>query len=881
MPVNNTDDGYYTAEITSKDQKGRTMNSSVWIYKNRGIESAMPGYEYYSLVADKERYKANEMVNLKVLKNNEEPLRDMSTLFVESRNGIQSYTVKSQPAISLPFPEKYAPNFYMDSIVFNGKAFIETSCVVVYDYDEKELNLDIKTDKDSYKPGENMTIELKATDKSGNPVKSMVNLSLVDEALLKLSGQYINPLTELYSWIGKGVIHNNSSRDYRDMGRLAGGSDDSIVADKAAEAAQVPAPAPSSAPDVVRSENGSVTVRSDFKDTALFKTIQLDSNGYGTITFKLPDNITSFSLAAAAVSQDLFAGSKIQSAKVSMPFFINDALSTDYLVGDKPYIGITAYGEELDEDEDVTFEITLKEMPSFKETVTSKAFTRVNLPLPSLSEGSWTLIIKAISETGKTDALSRTITFHTSYRTIEASVMKALVPNTAIEAGTSGITTLIFSDAGRGQLINSLHGLAWQYGNRLDQKLVTNYARKLLNELIKDGSYWLEPEDVTPSDYKNEDGGYGILPYAGTDLKFTALITPLLMDVADTSALKIYFYDALLSSDKIQAPALYALAKLGEPVLLDLNRAKAVENLKLEDYLYLGLAYEALGDQSAAREIYEKMIIPDLERKDPFIRVKIINNDIDKSYRLTALTALLASKIDNADASKLYEYVENNYSKTEYTGVEKILYLEDRMNKLSNESAAFTYRFDGKTNTVNLENGVCEVIKVPSMNIKDFRVTKVIGNVTVISLFAKPYTEGLKDESAVTMTRKYYNATTGKETTSFAPDDIVKVEITYKVNDTAIDNTYEISDYVPSGLKPLANPWNYGIKDYYGYWYRQFDRQKVTFVVGKSKETPKPLVYYARVVSPGEYTAQGTVAQGSLAKSSIVTLDNTKITISH
>ena len=71
------------------------------------------------------------------------------------------------------------------------------------------------------------------------------------------------------------------------------------------------------------------------------------------------------------------------------------------------------------------------------------------------------------------------------------------------------------------------------------------------------------------------------------------------------------------------------------------------------------------------------------------------------------------------------------------------------------------------------------------------------------------------------------------------------------------------------------------MKDLTGCWYRQFDGQKVTFVVGKydKNNTPKPLVYYARVASPGEYVAEGTIAQGSIVKSSIVTLENTKIVI--
>ena len=115
-------------------------------------------------------------------------------------------------------------------------------------------------------------------------------------------------------------------------------------------------------------------VRSDFRDTACFETIQLDENGKGTLTFTLPTASHPSRLAAAAISTDLHAGSEIASTKVSMPFFINDAMSLTYLSGDRPYIGVTAYGEKLEEGEIVDFEIRCKELNNYVKTASAKAF---------------------------------------------------------------------------------------------------------------------------------------------------------------------------------------------------------------------------------------------------------------------------------------------------------------------------------------------------------------------------------------------------------------------------------------------------------------------------------------------------------------------------
>jgi hypothetical protein len=216
-----------------------------------------------------------------------------------------------------------------------------------------------------------------------------------------------------------------------------------------------------------------------------------------------------------------------------------------------------------------------------------------------------------------------------------------------------------------------------------------------------------------------------------------------------------------------------------------------------------------------------------------------------------------------------------------YVGVEKALYLSEMVNTLPDTKASISYNMGGKTYNVELSDGFSEVVKIPSIYIDNLNITKVTGDVSVLSLFTSSFTENVQNDSGLTLSRKYYDAATGEEKTTFAANDLVKVEITYTIDKSAIDNTYEISDYAPAGLKPLDNPWSYGLRDLLGCWYRQFDGQKVTFVVGKydKKNPPQPLVYYARVASPGEYVAEGTVAQGSMVKSSIVTIKDSKIII--
>jgi len=885
FPVDRDLEGYYTAEITSRDQKGRELKYQVTLYDRSRPYYPSAGYEYYHLESDKDRYGSGEMVNLRFYKG-EEPVTGYRTLFVEARNGILGAEVKSEPAYSKPFDASLSPNYYVEGVMFTGTAYIRSGCNVPYDYEEKRLTIKVETDKEGYRPGETCKVFVTAEDPNGNPVSAMVNISLVDEALLKLSGQYIDPLGQLYSWIGSGIIRYSTSRRNSPAYSVRAGTSYGIAVDTAAgeKAAEAPVPAPSAVADAPKDANISegVTLRSDFRDTACFETIKLDENGKGTLTFTLPDSVTSFRLVAAAISSDLHAGSETASTTVSMPFFINDAMSLTYLTGDKPYIGLTAYGQELEEDEEVYFEIRCKELGNYVQTASTKAFERVYIPLPKLSEGTYDLEIYAKSEGGLADGIKRTIQVYDTYRTMETTSRKDLVPGVKVDAGDSGLTTIIVTDKGRGRLIAGLHGLAWGYGNRLDQKLTAYHARKLLNELMNDADFHYEPIDPDALSYRNDDGGYGILPYSSSDIRMSALLTPWLVDVADTTSLKMYFYNAMLTDETINAPALYGLTVLGEPVLAELETARNTENLSLSDYIFIGMAYQALGEAGTAMEIYNTRIVKHLEITDPYIRVRVKNGDTDTSLEQTALLAAFTAGLGLDVSDRMYDYIVSRYSKNVYTGVEQLIYLSERLKTAAGDDVEFDYTYDGRSYQVKLEKGGCELIRIPSVKAGEFRVTHVQGDASIISVYKAPLGRVAENDGNVEITRKYFNAITGEETTTFKPNDIVRVEIKYAIRDAAIDNLYEISDYAPSGLKPISNPWSYGIPKDFGWFYRNIDGQKVTFVVGKWYDLvhdSRPLTYYARVAGPGEYMAEGTVAQGSVVKSSMTINDGTVIRI--
>jgi hypothetical protein len=101
----------------------------------------------------------------------------------------------------------------------------------------------------------------------------------------------------------------------------------------------------------------------------------------------------------------------------------------------------------------------------------------------------------------------------------------------------------------------------------------------------------------------------------------------------------------------------------------------------------------------------------------------------------------------------------------------------------------------------------------------------------------------------------------------------------WDISTNAMDSTYEVTDYLPAGLTPVLNPWQYGIRPAEGFWYRDYEGQKVNFVIGRDWDLQHKIVYYARVSSQGVYTAEGAVVEGSLVKNSQMEIPAAILTI--
>lgn len=864
-------DGFYTAEISCIDNSGRNMKFSCYF----GDYSELYYYEYdsYNLDGGKEKYKLYENVDL-TFKKGKDILPDGNYLFIKSQNGIMDFEISNSPNYSFVLEDKYLPNVCVTGVYFNGLTYIQSEEYnAVFDPEEKNLAIEAKLDKTSYRPGDEVTVKISAKDKDGKPTKAFVNISIVDEAMFKLNEQYIETLHTLYTGVPSGIEYSYRSHvnsDFVENGivkvrltaRSGGGSanfkESTRTIIKFSEAVYA-----DSAFTLEMAET-----RSDFKDTAYFNTITLNNEGYGELTFKIPDNITQWRVTLSGVTTDLLAGSNTVSLDVTLPFFINYTLNSTYLAGDKPVLGVTAYGNDLNKGEKVVFEVYDAQSKKLIAKGEGKAFERINIFLPELSEGEKEIIINASTSNGLKDSLKHSFDVVKTYHEVEEALYYDLKPGLKVKGGSKGNTKLIFADKGKGMYLSELYNLMYTFGNRIDQKLTVQKASELINKYFE-LSDMENSVQFNASDYQREDGGLAILPYGDSDLDISAKLSSLIKDEVNVFKLREYFYTKLYDdSPGLKGNALYGLAVLKEPVLLDLDKAAEVGNASVKDLLYIALAYCELGELPKADRIFVERIAPHIKGFKPYYRIET-GKDNDDILECTALAAVLSSKLDKPHKSGFYKYCTEHSSKHITTYIEKIMYIEEEIKKANSGPVSFSYTLNGRQYTESLDNGRTFTLTVPSENVKNLAIDNVMGEISVVSIFKKPLTSTVKTDKNLTVNKSYHTTKGNGTTTYFSQSDIVKVVITWNVGAKALDGTYQITDYLPSGLKPIDNPLNMGMDIKINeISYMESDGQKVTFYVNKEQKD-KTLTYYARVISPGTYKAESTIIQSVTSKESM------------
>lgn len=612
----------------------------------------------------------------------------------------------------------------------------------------------------------------------------------------------------------------------------------------------------------VHNDKGDV-VRTDFKDNALFESIQTDATGKGSVTFKLPDNITSWRVTAKAIdAKNLQAGMGAGSVPVSLPLFVDAVFNPQYSINDKPTVKVRAFGDSLKAGDEVAFSLDSTSLKA-SEKATGEAFQPTYFDLPALGLGEHDLVLKATSGS-LIDGIKQFFTVVASRLNQRTIDFVADVKNDTVLKKSEVLPSQVtFIDGGRGGFYKDLIGLYFTDGDRLDQRLARIGATELLNAYFEQQ---LMSESINPGLYQQygsnaktvknitvANGGLKLLPYGDADLELTVLT--LLMDGHPERFGQFDLKDYLqgiyenqeVNLDEL-VMAMAGLAALHEPVLNSLETIKNESSLTVKDKLYIGLAFQALGDKEKALEMYHEN-----------------SNYLEEGAQFKALAAVLGAALNDDQAESIWQSALKEQQPDEFLALHELGYLKNRLKFAVSTPVKFQFIKNGKARTVTLKKGeISSELILPQDNIS----VKVLSGQLAATLESSKVVNPADFETDSKLGIRRLYSVNGKATSELNEGDMVRVHLEVSFEAGAKNAVYRITDILPSGLTPVSAARAYAMSSSdnertFNYPY-QINGQEVNFIMypwpnlkeGQTTYQVKAdIAYYARVVGPGTYYA--------------------------
>jgi uncharacterized protein YfaS (alpha-2-macroglobulin family) len=485
----------------------------------------------------------------------------------------------------------------------------------------RTITLTMTNAKDSYLPGSDATVTLKALF-LGQPLPGAeIALVAADRGVLDLIDYRIpSPVDFFYS---RGNFPDKVAHfDSRDllMDPVTWKANDLPGGDEKGESAPA---------------GPGVSVRKNFNPTAVFRTgLVTGRDGTVTVRFKLPDLLTKFRSTAVAVKDDAF-GIVEGEILVQNPINVRTALPRRMRVGDAATAGVVLTNIDAKQ-HNVTVGINaqgVKVTGEQKKTVTLRPgdTAEVAFDLSAPAEGTAKLTFNVDSDVLRErleDSLAvadshLTESFTIVGKTGDQAKEALIVPSTFLGVPEEGLYLTLDSTIASA-LAGAVRFLDVYPYDCLEQVTSKLFARVLFPMLATGGP----PDLSTVQRFANSDGGFSYWddPAPRRSNYYVTLRVAHLLAAAKAKGMKIppeIDVEAMLSwlekgwdnrGTYLQSYALYVLTMYGrnEKAWAD-SLAKQGDDIGVFGYGFLGLAYQAMGDTRSAQTV--------LTRLKSFVRV--------------------------------------------------------------------------------------------------------------------------------------------------------------------------------------------------------------------------------------------------------------------
>lgn len=814
-----------------------------------------------------QRVALNESFTLELYENGVKVPNKGRVLFGAVQRKMLDYGFFAGDKQTISMHEDFLPNVVMMGAYFDGRHVYRVEPLhISHDYSENRLQISIETDQESYAPGEQASVTVVVRDAAGNPVQGDVCIGVVDEAVFALVPQeldfadqlyravyYPNYLTEV-SYVEYDLEHMENRLD----DGAGGGGDEGVL-------------------------------RSEFVDTALFETVRTDQNGKAQVELALPDNVTAWRVTAVALTDDLKAGNVAAKAVATLPYYLRTLVTDSYLLGDEVTVAVSGVGTQITPESQANYTVTLKtaqgkELQKLQDS--GNAGARTVFTLGKLDEGSYTIRFDA-SCGEYTDAVEQT--FAVIRQGLTVPVIRSMPINevNTLKSVRYPVTLTIYDERMK-PFMDTLEFLSRQDGQRTEMFAAAWRARVIYNSLLEEADRQTVARDMRLDEIQHENGGVRMLPLAQPDAAVTAKLLMAAPELVNRSYAQAYL-QSVLSNPAVtpdeRAMAYAGLAAAKAPVMLDVRQMLENTDLTVRQRLYLGAGLAALGDFEHARAVYDALQTQIVTEGD----LKYVEGDGTAAQRLenTAAALMLTSLASHPDADALLRFLlaqQDARSRLEEPlyNLEMLAYVAHYTAPRGKEAGKFSYQIDGKTEHVELGELGLKPLSMSAEALETAEFKLLSGKVyATVGYTDYAQTTQLSDQSKVRIEKSYIPVSTKLETAGR-----VRVELKITFADDAPYGSYNISDYIPSGMRSMgtAQGGNHiWVSD--RLWGNvEFEGQQVRATIYRDKpdeENPWPgdavnpneykLQYYISAALPGEYVTERafvTAHEGNTAAAS-------------
>ncbi len=363
--------------------------STIWVAgKGKKVSYAGEGIE---IVANQRTYRPGDKAKFLVLSRTP----DIPFLFTVEGGNLYHHKVHrftgNACLIELPLKPLYSPNIYVTAAAIFDDHYYSRKKNIIIPPVEKLLNVSLKTDKEIYKPGEKVTVDVRVRDHLKRPVQVELSLGVVDESIYAISPELAVVMQKFFYPRKRNNVRTNNSLNFNFYGYSLALKPELASAEIRRESG-------------LSSFKGSLAgkLREKFKDTCFWTpTVMTSRSGRGTVTFHLPENITQWRLTARCVNYYTQLGSAVEKIISRRDLNIIMDPPQSFTEGDRVVLPVSIKNVTSQKMEgDFQFRVRGGEVVSYEKKYSIKPMGTATIPVTLRVTGNENIVLAARVEAG-------------------------------------------------------------------------------------------------------------------------------------------------------------------------------------------------------------------------------------------------------------------------------------------------------------------------------------------------------------------------------------------------------------------------------------------------------------------------------------------------